>query len=115
MTKKYASVGIVDAWPAEMNDKPGYNVKNSQSNIIWVPAEVFEREYVELEQLDQYPDFLQRAIAEQTVLEHRIKKLDTFLNELDDPMIDTELLQKQLQTMRELNEILFERIVRLKL
>lgn len=47
--KTYVGVKVVKAKPTEKYGKPGYNVKYPDGYRQWVPADVFEKMYRELD------------------------------------------------------------------
>lgn len=111
--------------PEDEDDIPGYLVEYPGSDhknhpdhegyISWSPADAFTPTHLHLGDIGQYPDFLQRLIAEQVELDDRLIKLTTYLENPDSAKNkQRSLLQLQLAHMRGLNSVLQARITELK-
>jgi hypothetical protein len=79
MTQHYVSTKIVQAWPQDRQDEPGYAVKYEDGYISWSPAPQFEAASVALGQVGHLPPHQQRVVAELEQLADRVTKLEAFL------------------------------------
>lgn len=78
MTQHYVGTKIIEAWPAQKDDRDGYSVKYADGYISWSPKEAFEAAYLPLGHIGHLPPHVQRMVGELEQLDDKISKLGKF-------------------------------------
>lgn len=114
MTQHYVGTKQIMGWEqAHADGRPGYTVKYEDGYTSWSPKDVFEAAYIPIGHVGHLPPHVQRLVGELAQNDDRISKLDAFLSSAKGAELtpkQDELMTTQLGAMRELSQILGERL-----
>lgn len=116
MSEIYVGTELVMASEADKNGEPGYAVRYQDGFQSWARKKVFEETYFSLGNINAYPDFLKRLIAEYRTLLDKFNKLTLFLSTATESDLldchDIRLMEEQRSAMSDLISILNKRVAR---
>lgn len=113
MGQEYIGTKQVTAWPELKDGLAGFGVEYEGGYKSWSPEDVFKKAYIGIGQVKELPAHVQRMIGEKAQLDDRIGKLDSFLSSakaVDLTPKQNELMTTQLGAMRELSQVLSDRL-----
>lgn len=110
MTQHYVGTKIVVAYSAIKDGVEGYNVTYKDGYVSFCPTKQFEEANIPIGNVGHLPEWMQRLIAEQAVLQNNYRKLIDAIQNGRVPESEVQILTEQYECMVHLYVILQARI-----